>query len=400
MVPPLPDDPTPPMDRIRWPSFIAATASVTAVGVAIGLGLPLLSIILEKRGVPSTLIGLNSAMAGIAAMAAAPITTKLAHRFGVPATMIAAVLLSALSAPGFYYATDFWMWFPLRIVFHGATTTLFILSEFWINASAPPQKRGLALGVYATVLSVGFAMGPLIFARIGSDGLLPFLIGGGVLLMAAVPVFVARGECPVINEKPELHFMRYILLVPTATAAVFVFGAVEAGGLSLFPIYATRSGFSESQGALLLTLMGIGNMLFQIPLGLLSDRLTDRRILLFAMALIGMIGAFTLPLLSDRWELLAIVLLFWGGCVAGLYTVGLSHLGSRLTGADLAAANAAFIFCYAVGTVAGPQVIGASMDASARYGYGSQGFAWAIAFFFGLYFVLSGVRMIFRPKKA
>ena len=387
------------LENIRWPSFIAATASVTAVGVAIGLGLPLLSMILEKRGVPSTLIGLNSAMAGIAAMAAAPVTTKLAHRFDVPKTMIAAVILAALSAPGFYFATNFWLWFPLRIIFHGATTTLFILSEFWINASAPPKKRGLALGVYATVLSVGFALGPLIFARIGSDGLLPFLVGALALLIAAVPVYIARGECPVIDEKPQLHFMRYILLVPTATAAVFVFGAVEAGGLSLFPIYATRSGFSEAPAALLLTLMGLGNMLFQIPLGLISDRLKDRRILLFIMAFCGLIGAFTLPFLSDSWELLAVVLLFWGGSVAGLYTVGLSHLGSRLTGADLVAANAAFIFCYAVGTVAGPQVIGAAMDASAKYGYGQQGFAWAIAFFFGLYFVLSGVRMIFRPKK-
>ncbi|HWU63701.1 MAG TPA: MFS transporter [Ensifer sp.] len=387
-------------ENIRWRSFIAATASVTAVGVAIGLGLPLLSMILEKRGVPSTLIGLNSAMAGIAAMAAAPVTTKLAHRFSVPATMIGAALLAALSAPGFYFAENFWLWFPLRIIFHGATTTLFILSEFWINASAPPKKRGFALGVYATVLSIGFALGPLIFARIGSDGLHPFLLGAVVLLIAGIPVFIARGECPVIDEKPQLHFMRYILLVPTATAAVFVFGAVEAGGLSLFPIYATRSHFTETQAALLLTIMGIGNMLFQIPLGLISDRLKDRRILLFIMAFCGLIGAFALPLLSDSWELLAVVLLFWGGSVAGLYTVGLSHLGSRLTGADLVAANAAFIFCYAVGTVAGPQVIGAAMDASAKYGYGQQGFAWAIAFFFGLYFVLSGVRMIFRPKKA
>ncbi len=222
--------------------------------------------------------------------------------------MIGAVLLAAFSAPGFYFAENFWLWFPLRIVFHGATTTLFILSEFWINASAPPKKRGLALGVYATVLSVGFALGPLIFARIGSDGLLPFLLGAIVLLIAAVPVFIARGECPVIDEKPQLHFMRYIFLVPTATAAVFVFGAVEAGGLSLFPIYATRSGFSESQAALLLTIMGLGNMLFQIPLGLISDRLKDRRILLFIMAFCGLVGAFTLPLLSDSWELLAVVL--------------------------------------------------------------------------------------------
>ena len=113
------------------------------------------------------------------------------------------------------------------------------------------------------------------------------------------------------------------------------------------------------------------------------------------MALVGMVGAASLPLLSQNWLLMAVVLLFWGGCVSGLYTVGLSHLGSRLTGADLAAANAAFIFCYAVGTVAGPQVVGVAIDVA-----GDDGFAWSIAFFFGLYVALSLARMVFRPKRA
>ncbi|MNL40738.1 hypothetical protein D3C87_1631080 [compost metagenome] len=89
------------------------------------------------------------------------------------------------------------------------------------------------------------------------------------------------------------------------------------------------------------------------------------------------------------------MLLFWGGCVSGLYTVGLSHLGSRLQGADLAAANAAFVFSYAVGTVAGPQVIGASMDVA-----GNNGFAWAIAGFFGLYVALSVARIVLNPKRS
>jgi len=161
-------------EDIHWPSLVAAISAISVVGIAIGLGLPLLSIILEKRGIPSTLIGLNSAMAGIAAMIAAPITTKLAHRLGVAPTMLWAVVLSAISALGFYYAEAFWMWFPLRIVFHGATTTLFILSEFWINAAAPPSRRGLVLGIYATVLSVGFASGPLLFSILGSDGVTAF----------------------------------------------------------------------------------------------------------------------------------------------------------------------------------------------------------------------------------
>lgn len=383
------------VEEIHWPSLVAAVSAISAVGIAIGLGLPLLSIILEKRGIPSTLIGLNTAMAGIAAMVAAPITTKLAHAYGVAPTMMWAVLVSALSAIGFYYAMDFWMWFPLRFAFHGATTTLFILSEFWINAASPPSKRGFVLGIYATVLSLGFAAGPLLFSILGSDGILPFAVGACAILIAAIPIFIARNESPVLEEKPELHFMRYVFLVPSATAAVFIFGAVEAGGLALFPIYAVRASFTESQAALLLTVMGIGNMIFQIPVGLLSDRIKDKRVLLAGMAFMGLIGSLMLPFLVHSWVLMAGVLLFWGGCVAGLYTVGLSHLGSRLTGSDLAAANAAFVFCYAVGTVAGPQVIGAAIDVA-----GNNGFAWAIAAFFGIYALLSAVRLLFIRKRA
>lgn len=381
-------------EEIHWPSLVAAISSISAVGIAIGLGLPLFSIILEKRGISSSLIGLNTAMAGLAAMIAAPITTRLAHQFGVATTMMWAVVLSAVSAVGFYYATDFWMWFPLRLVFHGATTTLFILSEFWINAASPPSRRGFVLGLYATVLSVGFAAGPLIFSAVGSEGILPFLIGACAILLAAVPIFIARYESPVLEEKPELHFMRYVFLVPTATAAVFIFGAVEAGGLALFPIYAVRSGFTESHAALLLTMMGIGNVIFQIPLGLLSDKLRDKRPLLTGMAAMGLLGSLILPWMMQDWLVVATLLLFWGGCVSGLYTVGLSHLGSRLTGPDLAAANAAFVFCYAIGTVAGPQAIGTSIDA-----LGKDGFAWAIAGFFGLYVLLSVVRVLFMGNR-
>ena len=59
-----------PVDEIHWPSLAAALASITAVGLAMGLGLPLLSIIMEKRGIAPTLNGLNAAMAGVASMPA------------------------------------------------------------------------------------------------------------------------------------------------------------------------------------------------------------------------------------------------------------------------------------------------------------------------------------------
>lgn len=381
-------------EDIHWPSLIAAITAITAVGIAIGLGLPLLSLILENRGIPSSLNGLNTATAGIAAMIAAPITTKLAHRYGVATTMIWAVSLAAVSSLGFYYIENFWAWFPLRIIFHGAITTLFILSEFWISVAAPPGKRGLVLGIYATVLSLGFASGTAIFSIVGTVGMLPFIIAAVVILAAAIPIFLARAESPYLDEKPQHHFLKYTFAVPTAIMGVFVFGAVEAGGLALLPVYATRNGFTEAQASSLLTVMAIGNVALQIPLGLMSDRIRDRRVLLAIMGIIGLCGSLLLPLVSSSWIPLAVLLVIWGGVVAGLYTVGLSLLGQRFSGSDLAAANAAFIFFYAIGTIAGPAAIGAGMDLD-----GSQGFALVITAFFAVFVVFALYRLIFHPRR-
>ncbi|MCE7028227.1 MFS transporter [Jiella sp. CBK1P-4] len=378
------------LESVDWLSAAAAIASISAVGIALGLGLPLLSVILERRGISASLIGANSAVAGLASLAAAPLVTPIAQRIGVRVAMLAAIVVAGLSAIGFYVFTPFWTWFPLRLTFHFSITALFVLSEFWINASAPPRKRGLVLGIYATVLSLGFAAGPWIFSQTGSEGFLPFGIGAGVIFLSAIPLFFAWDREPAISkDRRRGSFWRYVYAVPTATGAVLIFGAVESGGFTLFPVFGERVGFSEAAAAQLLTAVGIGNVVMQIPIGLLSDRVRDRRTLLAICAAVGLVGTLCLPILVHDWWLMASVLFVWGGVVAGLYTVGLAHLGSRLPAADLADANAAFIFCYSAGMLVGPQAIGSAMDL-----FGPGGFAWSLAVFFAIYLALALGRMV------
>ncbi len=381
--------------RVHWLAITAAIASISVVGIAIGLGMPLLSVILEKRGYSASVIGLNTAVAGLASIAGAPLATPLAVRFGTVWTMVAMILLGAFAFIGFHFATAFWMWFPLRAVLHIALTVLFILSEFWISSSAPPHRRGFVLGVYATVLSLGFALGPWLFAQLGSDGFAPFGTVFVLVMVALVPVVAAWRESPrIVPSEGNGNFLRYIWLVPTATAAVLVFGAVETGGFSLFPVYGTRSGYSEGDAALLLTMIGLGNVLLQIPIGMLSDKVRDRRYLLLGCATVGLIGILILPAVASSWHVLAALLFVWGGVVAALYTIGLAHLGARLSGHELANANAAFVLCYGLGMVLGPQVIGIGMDL-----FGKDGFAWALALFFFLYILLA-VSRIAAPRRA
>jgi len=384
-------------EQIHWLSVIAAISSISVVGIAIGLGMPLLSVILESRGHSASMIGLNTAVAGIASIAGAPLATPLASRLGVAQTMLMMIAAGALAFVGFHFAPAFWMWFPLRVVLHISLTVLFILSEFWISTSAPSSRRGLVLGIYATVLSLGFAAGPWLFAHLGSAGFLPFGVTVALVAVAAVPVIAARGESPPIRAEGEemSGFLHYIWLVPTATAAVLVFGAVETGGFALFPVYGNRIGYSEADAALLLTMIGLGNVLLQIPLGMISDRVSDRRYLLLACAGVGLFGTIFMPHLAQNWHLMAALLFVWGGVVAAMYTVGLAHLGSQLSGHELASANAAFVLCYGVGMVLGPQAIGIGMDIA-----GPSGFGWSLAMFFGAYMVLAIGRLVLRRSAA
>jgi MFS family permease len=373
---------------------IAAIAAISVVGMAIGLGIPLLSIVMENRGYSASLIGTNTAIAGLASLAAAPFAAPIAARFGVVRTIAAMIVMGAFSFISFYAFDSFLAWGLLRVSLHFALTVLFILSEFWITVSAPPEKRGLMLGIYATVLSLGFALGPLLFAQIGSAGIAPFATGFIIILAALLPVAFAWREKPDISGDEKTSFLPFVVAVPTATAAVLVFGAVETGGFSLLPVYGTQLGYTESDSAILLTVIGFGNVLMQIPIGLLSDRVHDRRHLLIALAALGLAGVLAMTLFPANWTLLALVLFIWGGAVAGLYTVGLAHLGTRFTGRDLASANAAFVFCYAIGMLLGPQSIGIGMD-----WLGPNGFSYSLAIFFVLYICLALQRIIFVPRK-
>ncbi len=371
-------------DRVDIWGAVAAIATISSVGVAIGLSFPLLSFLMEQRGYSTTIIGANTAMAGIASMIVVPFVNPLSRKIGLVPTLVLAAIISALSLLGFYLFPSMLAWFALRISFHGAITASFILSEYWINVAAPEKRRGLVLGIYGSVLSLGFAGGPALLYVLGTKGILPFAVGIGIILASTLPAILAHRRQPATDAHPRSRsVLRYIWLVPIATAAAFIFGAVEQAGLALFPVYGARNGFEESQIALLLMVLAFGNVALQLPLGLISDRLSDRRWLLFACAAVGAVGVAIFPWAIQHPVILICGLFVWGGVTTGMYTVGLAHLGSRLKGPDLAQANAAFILCYAIGMVIGPQIAGIAMDV-----WDPHGFAVALSGMFCAYLLL------------
>ncbi len=369
-------------------SVSAAIATITAVGTALGLSGPLISLILEDRGYTSTMIGANTAMAGIAAVLAVPFVTPIAKLFGVVNTLIGAILLTAVFFVAFFFTQSIAAWFVLRFVFSVGVSVSFVLSEFWINSAAQDSSRGLVLGIYATVLSLGFAIGPAILSMVGIAGFAAFGIGATLIAASVVPAWAARHRQPVFEARENTpSIMPYLFLVPLATMAAFVFGSTEQIEIALLPIFAISYGYTEQAAALLLTVVALGNLAFQIPLGMMSDRVADRRSVLLFCAVVGAAGAILYPLIINHVAVLVVCLFVTGGVIAGMYTVGLAHLGSRLSGEDLAQANGAFIMAYAIGMMVGPQVCGILMDLM-----GPPGFAVGLILFFALFLLLYAIR--------
>ncbi|MBZ8132623.1 MFS transporter [Afifella sp. IM 167] len=376
---------------VRWGltrGSIAAISTMISVGIAISLLSPLLALTLAERGITERTIGLLIAALAASALFATPYAPHIARRFGTANTIAALLPLSACLIPFAYYVTDLHVLFVLLFGYGMCVSVSFALSEFWINAVTREGKRGLIMGIYATVLSIGFALGPIIIAATGIGTPLPFFIGAGLFVLAALPAWKARDVSPDFSESPTRGFVSYIFAVPISTIGVFVFAMAESSGFAFLPLWGQHLGYSTAVVPLLASAMTLGNVALQIPLGLVSDRM-DKRLILLACGLFGAFGMLIAYFVADSWYWLILVLFVWGGASAGIYTVGLAHLASRFRGGDLAAANSAFVFCYALGMMIGPLSVGEAMDRMP-----SAGYPLVIGGAFALYAIVAAARLV------
>jgi MFS family permease len=356
------------VSRDQVATIAAAIICITVVGVGLSLSSPLIALQLASRGVSATMIGFNTAMASLATLVIGPLVPALARALGVRLVVLGALSIGGGALALFAVFDGLLAWFILRFVYGAAVGTLFVLSEFWINAASPPRRRGMIMGIYATALSLGFAAGPAIIVLAGGAEMILFGVGALFFVAASAPILFAGRSAPALEGQTRRTAWGLITLAPAATLAGFVFGAIEQGSFAFLGLYGERVGLTTSGAALLLTLFGLGNVVSQLPLGLLSDRI-DRRLLLLSCAAIGLAGALAMPVVAPWPAVLMVVVFVTGGVVGGLYTVGLAHLGARFTGSELATANAAFVMLYSLGMLAGAPAIGVAVDAIDPHGF-------------------------------
>ncbi len=344
----------------RWRQLVVATVALAVASFGHGLTMPLLSLVLDRQGVDETLIGLNTGAYFIAVFAVAPLATRLLRARGPALLMLASILATVVLLALLRVFPDVWLWFPLRFALGMASSFLWIAGEAWVNHAAAETHRGRIIAIFGVVVSAGFALGPAILSMTGTEGWAPFLVTIALLLVAAAVLAGALGSSPKLGGK-TVPLARYVLLAPVAMFGYFVFAAGDALLLTFLPIYAVGLGMAEADAIRLLTVLAIGSMALQYPIGWLADRVSNYAIAA-ALAVVLLAGSAAFPWALPHPVAGTIFMFLYGGALGALYTVSLVLLGRRFRGAELSAASAMLAVMFCVGAFLWPSAGGAAMD--------------------------------------
>jgi MFS family permease len=349
-------------------AIICVIISIAFFGLAYGYSLPVLSIIMARYGVDSTMIGLNTAISSAAVLCFGPFVPRLLSRIGLRWSIFGSILLSVALIPPIAYTEPLYAWFPLRFALGAAIFSALIAADIWVAQGASAKTRGRLVGLSGAAMAGGIAIGPQFVSLTGSEGFAPFWCAGGLLALALVPMAFTYGPQPSVahSEPPKLR--SFVLAVPVATLAVLIFGIMNPSILALLPIYSLRLGAGEEYAVKLVSLVTAGSVFLQPVIGYFADRYQKTAVLV-VLGAIGCGAAILLPFFFHLDAVLYPALIVLGGAASGLYVVSLAILGDRFVGAALAAAVTVFTMLVATGATLGPVLTGAAMRA-----YDPQGF--------------------------
>ncbi len=347
----------------RTRSLAAILTSILAAGMTIGITAPLLSLLIERNQGSAALAGLNSSIGVLAVVFVSPFVPRLVRRFGALPVIYAGIVLTAAAILVIPATGGISLWFLFRFLIGVGMGLIWVVSETWLNMVAGDANRGLVAGLYSTILGLGFAAGPMVIAAVGIAGYLPFIVSAGLIVISALPLIAARRLAPRRIGSGDHTAWKTLFQAPLIMAAVFVCGFIDMSILSLLPVYGLRTGFAQDTSLLMLTVLILGTMIMQLPIGWAADRIGRLRLLVVCV-LIGAACALLLPAILHTKALLWPVLFLWGGTTVSLYTLALALLGERFRADALPAANAMMVIAYCLGGVAGPPLTGAAMEAA------------------------------------
>lgn len=282
---------------------------------------------------------------------------SVVRRVGHIRAFAAFVALLSASTLAYVLYQDAMFWAALRLVDGLCVAGVFVCLESWLNDRAEPETRGGILAAYMVALYSGQALGQQVLVL--ADGpAAPFQVASILISLAIIPLCLTRSTAPAPAEPTPFSLRRFFQVSPLGVAGATVTGLMMGAFYGLAAVYVRRLGLDLAETATFMSVVILGGVTLQWPLGRLSD-IYDRRLVIVAGFGATVVMSLGIALATGPGLLLLGLGALWGGLGFALYPLCVAHSNDRLHASERVAASGGLVLLYSIGAAIGP-IFGAS----------------------------------------
>jgi MFS family permease len=305
--------------------------------------------------------------------------------FAALGSMIAAAFILYAAAP------EVWVWVALRLVVGFAFAGVYVVAESWLNNAATNETRGQALSLYMIVQMAGIISAQGILNLADPSGYALFVAMSVLVSLAFTPILLTAGVAPAFHTTKPMTLRQLFRISPLGCIGTFLLGGVYAGIFGMASVFGTEMGLSVAEISAFVAAIYVGGLVFQYPIGWVSDRM-DRRVLIMGLTAAGALLTLVGGIFSAHYAVVLALGFVVGGVANPLYSLIIAYTNDFLEPADMAAASGGLLFINGLGAMTGPLIIGAAMTR-----FGADAFFAYIGTLFALVALYALHRMSKRP---
>jgi MFS family permease len=216
-------------------------------------------------------------------------------------------------------------WALLRFITGVCVVGLYMVVESWLNERTANDERGRVFAIYQVIALLSLAIGQYLILFDHGSPTTPYLVAGALFSLGLVPIVLTRVPEPAPITTVRLDPKALWKASPLGVAGTLVAALANGAYFALGPVFAQHMGLSVGQIALFMSLVLLGGMALQWPIGHFSDVL-DRRKVILGVSLCGTLFAALAALAVSHSIALFFVLVFlYGGATFSLYPLCVAH---------------------------------------------------------------------------
>ena len=256
------------------------------------------------------------------------------------------------------------LWMVLRAVSGFCFSGCYMVAESWLNERVSNEQRGSLFSIYAITTMLAMAGGQflLVVAEPTRDTL--FMVAAILFALAVVPTAISKAQSPAPLTSVRLDVKGLFRNSPAAVVGAFLSGVISSAWTNFGPVFGQQVGMSSALIATLLASALLGSVLFQYPLGKLSDMI-DRRYVMVIAGIMGIAAGSMMAGLSQTSSfsgLFFVAVVLYGGVIYSIYSLAVAHANDFADSSNFVKISSGLLLVYGFGTMIGPLFTAQMMD--------------------------------------